>query len=379
MEEALISAFDYAIEKGDIQVFDALAKDFDSFSDDDKHTLLTRTLVKSSDMDFVKHVIDFGYSLDYARNGATILHYAAANSNPKIVRFFIEQGLDVNAKDDSEDPPLVYAAQYSENPDVLKELISAGADINFTDNYGETLLIMAAGRNPNPEITRFLLEQGLDIEARDNDGFTPILNAALWQSNVDVLELLIDAGADLYAKTNDGSNMLHVVSRNENLSVVQYIAAAFSIWEVDNDGFSCIRSAFINARSPEVIRCLLQKMKTEHLQAACFNENPEILEALIHAGYDVNACDPKGVTPLMVAARYNKNPSVIRMLRWYDAVWNNTDAKGRTALHYAAANEESAIYEWMLEDDDFKTLAEKEDSDGHTHEYYRDNKEELNA
>ena len=377
MEEKLIPAFDYAIENGNIAVFDALAKDFDSFSDDDKKILLIRTLINSPDVSFVKHVIDFGYSLDYENDGATLLHYAAANKNVEIVRFFIEQGLDVNAIDNAGDSPLFCAAEYCENPDVLKELIAAGADTGITGHNSETLLIMAAGRNPNPEITKFLLEQGFDIEERDNDGFTPITNAALWQSNEDVIKVLVDFGADINAKTNDGSNMLHLAVHNENPSVFRYISSSFSTWDVDNDGFSCIRKALINARSPEVVKLLLQKMRIEHIQTACFNENPEILEALIQSGYDVNATDANGATVLMIAAHYNKNPDVIRVLRYYKVIWNNTDEKGRNVLHYAAANEEAAIYEWMLEDDDFKTLADKVDSDGHTPEYYHDNKEEL--
>lgn len=56
-----------------------------------------RTLINSPDVSFVRHVIDFGYSLDYENDGTTLLHYAAANKNVEIVRFFIEQGLDVNA------------------------------------------------------------------------------------------------------------------------------------------------------------------------------------------------------------------------------------------------------------------------------------------
>ena len=119
MEEKLIPAFDYAIENGNIAVFDALAKDFDSFSDDDKKILLIRTLINSPDVSFVKHVIDFGYSLDYENDGATLLHYAAANKNVEIVRFFIEQGLDVNAIDNAGDSSLFCAAEYCENPDVL--------------------------------------------------------------------------------------------------------------------------------------------------------------------------------------------------------------------------------------------------------------------
>ena len=378
MDEKTISAFDYAIDNGDTTVLDALVKKFDLLSDEDKKTLLFRTFVRSNSLKFVQHVLNYGYSLDYkAESNETLLHYASGGDNAETVKYLIEQGLPIEAKDNDGLTPLFYAAQYTNNVDVLKCLIAAGADKNIVDSSGETLLIAAAGRNPNPEITEFLLEQGFDIEARDNDGFTPILNAALWQSNADVISLLAEAGANITAKTNDGSTMFHLAAHNENLSVVRYISNAFCTWDVDNDGFSCLRTALVKARSPEVIKLFLRKMKMEHIQAACFNETPEILEALILSGYDVNSSDEDGVSTLMTAAHYNNNPSIIRMLRYYDVIWNNTDIKGRTALHHAAANSEPAIYQWMLEDDDFKTLMDKTDNEGHTPDYYREHQEEF--
>ena len=56
-------------------------------------------------------------------------------------------------------------------------------------------------------------------------------------------------------------------------------------------------------------------------------------------------------------------------------VWNNSDNKGRTVLHYAAANSDPAIYNWMMEDEDFKTLADCTDKDGKKPEYYLTHKE----
>ena len=58
------------------------------------------------------------------------------------------------------------------------------------------------------------------------------------------------------------------------------------------------------------------------------------------------------------------------MLLFYDAIWNCKDMDGRNALHYAAANTDPAIYKWMLEHEDLKTLADQEDKNGNKPEYY---------
>ena len=62
-------------------------------------------------------------------------------------------------------------------------------------------------------------------------------------------------------------------------------------------------------------------------------------------------------------------------LKTKTSVWNNSDNKGRTVLHYAAANSDPAIYNWMMEDEDFKTLADCTDKDGKKPEYYLTHKE----
>ena len=202
MDEKLFDAFEYAIEAGNIEMFDLLAKDFDKFEQKDKNTLLERTVITGPDTEFIQHVLDYGYDLNYKDDdGNTLLHFAAVSSHPETVRFFISKGLDKEAKNKIDATPLCVAAKENENVEVLKALIDGGCNIKATSHGGETLLITAAGVNPNPEITKFLLKQGFDTEDRDDEGFTALLNAAFWQDNVDVLSLLVDSGANIHAKS----------------------------------------------------------------------------------------------------------------------------------------------------------------------------------
>jgi len=377
MEENLKNAFGYAVETGNKEMFDLLAKDFENFTQEDKNMLLKLTVVNSPSTEFIQHVLDYGYDINYKDEGEnTLLHFASFSSYPESVSYFLAKGLDLESKNIDGSTPLRMAAGVCDNTQVLQTLIDAGADIHTIDNDGENLLITAA-RNPNPEITKFVLKLGFDTEDRDNEGFTALLNAACWQSNTEVLDILIDAGANIYAKTNSGDNLFHNAARNENEEIAKYVSVAFITSDMNNADVTCLEKVLLEGKSPEVLKVFLKKMKEEQVFCACMNSNPEILETLIQQGYDVNTKDSTEKSALMFAANTNDNPEMIKMLLCYGASWENHDDNGRNILHHAAANQNPAIYDWMLKEKRFIKFANEKDSNGNLPEYYRENPDEF--
>ena len=377
MEENLKKTFDYAVETGNIEMFDLLAKDFENFTQEDKNMLLELTVEKSPSTEFIQHVLDYGYDINYKDEFEnTLLHFASFSSYPESVSYFLAKGLDLESKNISGSTPLRTAAEVCDNTQVLQTLIDAGADIHTINNDGENLLITAA-RNPNPEIIKFVLKLGFDIEERDNEGFTALLNAACWQTNTEVLDILIDAGANIRAKTNIGDNLFHNAARNENKEIAKYVSVAFITSDMNNADVTCLEKVLLEGKSPEVLKVFLKKMKEEQVFCACMNSNPEILETLIQQGYDVNTKDSTEKSALMFAANTNDNPTIIKMLLYYGASWENHDDNGRNILHHAAANQNPAIYDWMLKEKRFIKFANEKDSNGNLPEYYRENPEEF--
>ena len=377
MEENLKNAFGYAVETGNKEMFDLLAKDFENFTQEDKNMLLKLTVVNSPSTEFIQHVLDYGYDINY-KDGVenTLLHFASFSSYPESVSYFLAKGLDLESKNIDGSTPLRMAAGVCDNTQVLQTLIDAGADIHTINNSGENLLITAA-RNPNPEIIKFVLNLGFDTEDHDNDGFTALLNAAFWQTNIEVLDILKNAGANIYAKTNSGDNLFHNAARNENKEVARYVSTAFNTSDVNQAGISCLEKVLLEGKSPEVLKVFLKKMKEEQIFCACMNSNTEILETLIQQGYDVNTKDCTEKSALMFAANTNDNPTIIKMLLYYGASWENHDDNGRNILHHAAANQNPAIYDWMLKEKRFIKFANEKDSNGNLPEYYRENPDEF--
>jgi len=92
------------------------------------------------------------------------------------VRFFIDQGVDVNMIDNNDDlkrMPLHLAASDNSNVDVVKYLISEGANVNAEDDSGMTPLHWAIVGNANIDVIKCPIEQGADIHAKSSSGKTP--------------------------------------------------------------------------------------------------------------------------------------------------------------------------------------------------------------
>jgi ankyrin repeat protein len=93
-----------------------------------------------------------------------LLHLALVSVSrppkPEVVRYLIELGVDVNARDRRRWTPLHFAARIK-SPAVVKMLIEAGADVNAKDDEGITPLHRGLLEHPvNVEMTEMLLAAG---------------------------------------------------------------------------------------------------------------------------------------------------------------------------------------------------------------------------
>ena len=83
---------------------------------------------------------------------------AAKANNIDGVREALKLGAEVNAKDDWDYTPLIWAARYGYT-EIANLLIAAKAEVNAKNKYGDTPLIWAAS-NGYTEIANMLKEAG---------------------------------------------------------------------------------------------------------------------------------------------------------------------------------------------------------------------------
>lgn len=223
-----------------------------------------------------------------------LLTIAAAALHLDAVRSLIAWGADIDAADETGQPPLLTALRehrWKDGEAVILALIEAGADCRCRGLFDMTPLHYAAGTG-SPAIIRALLDAGADINARSTNrqDMTPIHDAAD-DGNTSAVELLIEAGAAPEVENDDGQTGLHL---------------------------------------------------------ACEYGHVETVKAFIRAGCNPDHADPKGRTPLHYAAR-NGEHDMIRILMIAGADPLAQDVLGQTPLQILTAFDDLAVLKTLDE------------------------------
>ena len=134
------------------------------------------------------------------------------------VNFLVEEGADIEAKNNEGHIPLVWASccGYLE---IVEFIVDKGADIEAKDEHGHTPLIIASEFG-HIKVVKFLIERGADIEAKDNDGYTPLITASMFGHNIEVVKFLIEKGADIEAKNNRGETFYDYLNNKEEIDLL---------------------------------------------------------------------------------------------------------------------------------------------------------------
>lgn len=125
----------------------------------------------------VDQLVNAGVDVNFHTGNASPLTDALILDEPKISLILIRAGADVNARDESGNHPLYYAAGYPDEDMLitLKELVWWGADIHSRNIGGETPLHAACERDgAHSKVVEYLLQEGADANAVDDAGDTPL-------------------------------------------------------------------------------------------------------------------------------------------------------------------------------------------------------------
>ena len=170
---------------------------------------------------------------------AEALKTAAKNNNIPAVKAFVNQGVNVNYRD-NDGNTLLYTALKKNNLDVAKILIDAGADVNAPSvENGITPLIIATSRADNlqkdakkimarkqgtpieeklkkhiayqmimaKKMLQMLVDSGADVNQETPYG-TPLMNAAKNEWNIEIIDILLKSGAQVNLRDRNGRTAL---------------------------------------------------------------------------------------------------------------------------------------------------------------------------
>jgi len=174
--------------------------------------------------------------------------------------------------------------------------IENGANIEAKDEHNRTPLLNATWMN-NTEISRLLIERGANIHAKDKYECTPLLWATI-NNNTEISQFLIEKGADINVKISNGVSPIYWASLHKNNDILRiFIKNGVKIPE-DLSRRSIVENAIKNLYSGENIEARDSDNRTPLLNAT-MNNNTEISRLLVERGADIDAKGSDNYTPLL--------------------------------------------------------------------------------
>lgn len=239
------------------------------------------------DIDFVREALEHDKSLANAKNKykKTSLMRAASEGQKNIVKLLIDNGADVNAADDNETTPLMWAVGDKRDfPDVVSLLLESGANVNYV-SHNLTALDMAKIGGLVKSIAILKSWGGRSVQPVDPDVF-------IKACETNDINFVIDA-----LKTD--SSLVNMTSTKGYGNFALMVAASKGYTEmvkllIDN-------GADVNKRNCSGSTALYGALDSEKW-GVIKNQSLKLVALLINAGADVNVKDFHGSSPLSIAA-----------------------------------------------------------------------------
>ncbi|XP_065875249.1 uncharacterized protein [Euphorbia lathyris] len=284
-----------------------------------------------------------------SRNGWRPVHLAARLGSAKVLEQLIIAGCNLNSKTYSGETALMICARYRQQ-ECLKVLASAGADFGLVNSTGQSassiatssrwaiglqqavIDVIQAGKNPKSsnisvfssltfviqandiEALRKLIEQlEIDLNEQDENGFSAAMIAAAG-GHVEAFRLLVYAGANIKLQNKRGETAITLSELNHHDEEIEKVLLEYALEEGHN------YSAGIHA-----------------LHRAASRGDLHLVSMLTRRGYDINAADIDGYTPLMLAAKQGHS-KVCELLISFGASCEIANWRQETALLLARAN-----------------------------------------
>ena len=293
-----------------------------------------------------------------------------------IWRLLLNKGAKTKIKDDNDRSPVHLLVNLSHKMSTMVcegvELLHRyGCAINARDANGNTPLHLWAGSVPSKEVLgvqqfeevgRKIVFCGGAINARNDNEETPLHLAQSWKQ----VEILIERGALSNAQELNGSTPLHRFTCKESLIGEKmkqclwkkFLTWGMNPWCVNNNGISpfeiLLGKSFLesllhllkavcepdaNEKVAESARCFKDPEGNSLLHKACIINSSKVMpicECLLQNGWNVNAKNDSGQTPLFLicsqvgSMELSSIQDRIRLLRKYNADPSIADVDGNT-------------------------------------------------
>lgn len=201
----------------------------------------------------------------------------------------------------------------------LEHFQAAGLAIDSKDAKGQTALMKASAAGHLGAVEK-LLGMGADPRLVDSTGRDALI-AAAGKGNTDVARMLLSRGADDAIRDSEGWGALSLASYHGHVETVDLLGSTASPSELD-----------------------------DALLVASFGKSPEVVNALLGHGANINSRSPKSKTPLMIASEAGRT-EIVRVLLQNQANPYAVDRENQTAANLAVTSGHPEIGELINQPD----------------------------
>jgi len=274
------------------------------------------------------------------KGGDTPLHVAVRSGDSAMIRFLLDKGADVNARD--EDGRTVL--HMTDDPKTVRLLLDRGANLD-----AKTRPYLLRGAIDNHELLEMLLESTPQEELSGKLGES-LLQRAAERNQTAAVKLLESRGtslnvfaASILGRTERVAELLAAdpglvrVQRDRNPRDLLAIAASH--------GHLKLVKLLVSKSAPLTDR---DNWYATPVEAASRGGHHDVVAFLIDKGADVNHRNMYAATPLHVAAA-SGHLAVVKLLIQRKADVNVRDINRNTALHKAASNGAVDVARYLVE------------------------------
>lgn len=305
--------------------------------------------IEKRDIQAVKDLLDQGVNVN-ARDdeGRTPLMYVAevppkgsgterweseseTKAKLELVRLLLARGADINARDKTDFTALMYAVWARgllgdnwDNFALVTILLEHGADVKPRDKYRTSALALAK----SPRVIQALTKKGASLRA---DGGSILVRAAQRQRR-DYLQWLLDRGVSVNARNWRGqTTLMPAASLGDSETVSFLLARGANVNVRDKDG----RTPLIHAASGRTPLVQKDTRRSGVLSKAGFIA---VMNMLLEKGARINAKDSRGWTALVCAAQ-NGDTDLVKLLLDKGADVNVRSKAGKTIIQLVRATD----------------------------------------
>jgi len=163
----------------------------------------------------VEMLIDFGFDVNINCCGSSPIYNAIGVGNQlEVVKLLLENGVNINPTYKGfMGESTLGAAVYNKNIEQVEFLLQNGADVNLKDDFGNSPLHYSVESDEKIEITKLLLSYEADINIQDMFDNTPLHEASTEENAIETMKLLLDRGADTDIRNHSKETPLESAER----------------------------------------------------------------------------------------------------------------------------------------------------------------------